>query len=185
MGYLHKLEVGQLYQAGVASYPESQYYQYDMNGHFVFFCFNNISDTEAQFFRKNKIELSFLVVKQVIFLLLKVHGFLDWSDLPYSYHLVPSEMKKIPEANFQYGTGAPMFLVLVEGTTGIVKGMRALGLSSKFSNALHREIQEQAKTPFDKEIYNQTIDEVRSKFSCEELRRFSNYYYRGGDTEDD
>jgi len=185
MKNLHNLVVGQPYQEGVTNYPEAQYYQYDVNGHFVFLCFNNLSDQETQAFRENKIELSFLVVKQVIFLLLHIQGFIDWSDLPYSYHLVYDELKKIPEADFSPGTGAPMLLVLVEGNTGIVKGIRILGLSSKFSNALHREIQEQAKTPFDRNAYDQTIDEVRSKFSCEELRRFSNYYYRGGDPESD
>lgn len=181
--YLHKLVVGSPYKEGVTGCDEAQYYQYDANGHFVFLCFNNLLSREVESFQKNRLDLSFLVVKQVIFLLLHIDGFLDWSDFPYSYHLVPDELKKIPEAHFSYGTGAPMFFILVEGTTGIVKGLRVLGLSSKFSNALHREIQEQATIPFDKKVYNQTIDEVRRKFSCEELRRFSNYYYRGGDTE--
>ncbi len=185
MEYLHKLQVGQLYKAGVTHCPEAQYYQYDVNGHFGFLCFNNLHDSEVQSFQKNKLELSFLVVKQVIFLLLKIQDFIDWSDLPYSYHLVPEELRKIPEANFSYGTGAPLLLVLIEGTTGIIKGLRMLGLSSKFSNALHQAIQEQAKTIFNKEAYQLTIDEVRNKFSCGELRRFSNYYYRGGEKEDD
>ncbi len=183
MDEFSKLSVGELLREGITKYPEAQYYQYDASGHTIWLFLNKLKDKEVEAFHKNKVEVAFVVIKQVIFLLLKIEGFIDWSDFPYSYHLVSEELRKLPEDNYKVGTGAPLLLVLVEANTGVVKGLRVLGLSSKFTNALHQAIQEQAKEPFDQKAYHQTIDEVRSRFSASELRGFTNYYYKGGEKE--
>ncbi|MGZ8182286.1 MAG: hypothetical protein ACXWT1_10035 [Methylobacter sp.] len=89
--------------------------------------------------------------RNLLFILFKIDGFLDWSDLAFTIHLAGDE--KV-EDNVGY---LPFNLVLVESSTGLVKGLRMVTVSPAFRSMLSLITQQQAKERFDTVDYYKKI----------------------------
>jgi hypothetical protein len=60
---------------------------------------------------------------EVILLLYRIEGFANWSDAPYSWHLVPEQLRTDPDER------ALMTVVLVDAGAGIIRALRAVASS--------------------------------------------------------
>jgi hypothetical protein len=88
------------------------------------------------------LRLGCLPKKNLLFFLFKIEGFLDWSDLAFTIHLVQDEEI---EDNGGY---LPFNLVLVESGTSIIKALRMVTVSPTFRSVLVKAIERQHREPF-------------------------------------
>jgi hypothetical protein len=80
--------------------------------------------------------------KNLLFFLFKIEGFLDWSDLAFTIHLVQDE------AIEDNGGYLPFNLVLVESGSSIIKGLRMVTVSPTFRSVTVKAIKRQNNAPF-------------------------------------
>ena len=157
---MHRLEVGTLYVPGKTHWPEATEYNYYANGHELRFFLNNIAPGEKMDIKKAVAKFGLLIEGPVIFLLYeigKING-----DAPYSWHLVPENLKPrpgIPEGREQ----ALLQIHLIEASTGILQVLRAVTLSHNFTLKLHLAIEEQRRQKFNSTQYNQVLREVYAR----------------------
>ena len=75
------------------------------------------------------------------------------------------------------GLGYLLTLVLVDKYSGIVRGIRAIGLDHDFSVALRNEIQNAKSVPFNRNDYERAINDVYRHYSTEDLVEMSRARY--------
>lgn len=93
-----------------------------------------MSKVEAMNIQTGKISLAFAIIEDELFLLGKF-GVLDWFDMPYEPARFKEPQKYI---EFPSESGAPVVVVGADSNTGMVKALRAFGMSNSMSNALHK-----------------------------------------------
>lgn len=123
-----------------------------------------------------------LYVKDDILMLCFKFGDQPWSDGSYSYHLVPED-ERIPPEELNKGHMILLTVFLIDAENGILKAIRVVTLSEKFSQRLVKEINEQIKRgwPGDEE-YNNQLDYLLQNYSSEELsKRHAVVRCRGGE----
>lgn len=165
---MRKFEVGKLFEEGKIRYPEGIKFDFDQSGPFLIMFFNNPSSMEIQSVRKGDLEFKLCVMDGVIFILYKFDG-MQWMDAPYNVHLSPEfDLEGIAQ-----GKGFGLNIFLVDADTGILEGMRYVGLSAEFSRRLKTSIQKQAALPFDKIAYHQSINRIYGNYSTNDLIKYS------------
>lgn len=128
----------------------------------------------AQFKSGKSFEIRFVQFQNVTMLLTKI-GNLNWMDAPYNQHLSEHLSKiEFPDKN----QGLSLLLILVDTSTGELKHMRFIGLSTKFSKTLLNSILNDAKEPWKPEEYYNNINEIFVKYTTKDLVKCSNEYYR-------
>ncbi len=96
--------------------------------------------------------------KDLLFFLFKIEGFLDWSDLAFTIHLAQDETI---EDNRGY---LPVYLVLVESSTSIIKALRMVTISPTFRSVLARAIEQQNNQPFNLIEYYKNIQVIYDSY---------------------
>jgi hypothetical protein len=102
-----------------------------------------------------------------------------WHDCPYSWWKVPSESRSLPDMT--PGCHALVKTVLIDASTGIVRGLRACTFSSDFTSWLHMAIRTQAKNHWTDEEHEKAIQFVYRKYSPEKMAQNSEIKCLGGD----
>lgn len=170
---LHAYEVGKLYHVGRTSWPEAAQYNYRAGGHELLLFYANIKDSEVKAVTRRPVEFGALAVPPVLFFLFKFSTDSEWSDAPYSWHLVkaarPDEATEPPP--LEENERALLSIVLVEATTGIIAGLRTVSLSIGLSRYLHTAIREQIAQPFDVAAYDAALARIYRDSSTAELAR--------------
>lgn len=167
-----KFEVGQLFQ-GKTNFPEGVKFDFDQSGALLFLFFNKPSAKEIESVKSGKLEIGLYQKDEIIFILLKFQG-MEWMDAPYSIHLSsPFEF-----AELQEGLGFGTTIFLVDATTGILKVMRYIGLSTEFSRKLKDAILKQKEMTFDKTLYNKRLNEIYGNYSTSDLVRRAEVFCR-------
>ena len=85
----HVISVGQLYHPGRTRWPEAGQYQLRGGTHELVMFWPNLSVRDIAAVRRGQCEFAVLVQQPVIWLLYRFDGACDWSDAPFSVHLVP------------------------------------------------------------------------------------------------
>jgi len=83
---------------------------------------------------KGRVQVRLLTRPHTMLLLFKFGG-LPWCEGIFNVHIVPEEVRVVPAAPGE-GYGWILHLILVDSTTGLVRGLRRLSLTRKFSIAL-------------------------------------------------
>lgn len=170
---LQKLEVGKPYQEGKISYREGLKFDFRQDGAGLYITFDTPTTKEIDSIRNGDIEISVYPKDELLFLLFKF-GSLPWMDAPYSAHLSePFTFEELTE-----GKGYSLFIVLIDAKTGIVKVIRQIGLSTKFSTQFQKLVEKQKEMPFDKQEYDRKINEVFANYSTEDLVKRTILGYR-------
>lgn len=127
-------------------------------------CYNRPTEKEIDAFSK-EIEFKYTVVSGIIFILLKPEG-QNWLDMPYNRELSKGTLifDKLPE-----GLGLPVHIMVVDAGTGVLKYQRFVGLSTRFTNALYKEICKQGHI----DDYNAALSQVYAKYTTQQLVKFS------------
>jgi hypothetical protein len=173
----------QIVQIGKPLFPdrrfhqEAYHYNYDINGHQLLIALRTVRPEELMALTTMPIQLAVSGHKDsvnypggsIVFLHFKVEGVFDWSDAPYSIHLVPEHYRQKPSLFFPEGQGAALTIVVVEGVEGVVRGIRLIGLSLLFSLTLHRLITRQMKETFNRVNYDQHLSRIYTRYTSDQL----------------
>ncbi|OFZ23197.1 MAG: hypothetical protein A2X94_02855 [Bdellovibrionales bacterium GWB1_55_8] len=120
---------------------------------------NGISEQEIASFQKaESVELALFFASDVLFLLVRVAGVIDWSDAPYSVVTFSPELwpdKKALEL--------PLTMIFVEGSNKRVMAVRQVRLESGFREALYGQIEIQKRSPIGADKFLRQISTVQKK----------------------
>jgi len=132
---MHKIEVGKLYSETRTSWPEGVEYNWMHNVHELRMFFRNPQPQEVQSVKSGKVEFGLVTEEDVILLLFRFLGAqkgqrgIDWSDAPYSYHMLPEDRKGLPPEQLRPSERSLLNIILVNAPTGIVLAVRAVSFS--------------------------------------------------------
>lgn len=170
-------KVGEKIPFGTATKEDRLYYQFDKNGHQIFLHLARISLKDEEQFKKNDLKVAVYNKEDIIFLLLNINGFMEWSDCPYSYHLVQPELQFLPNNSMDENKGELLSLYLVNAEDHILRGIRMVRLSCKFTNTLNQMIRKQAtQVNYNVGQHYLQVQEIQSCISPKEMFRRADMY---------
>jgi len=152
--------VGSLYQAGATKYPEGAHASITPGGVELALFIDEPTAQEVRTIQGKDFE-AYLVEQPNTMLFLAKFGDL-WFEAPYNVHRVPSQFRAWPPAPSQ-GYGWPLAIVVVDARTGVVRAMRNLALSNRFSSATLRALAEQANRAADLDAHVREVIALRAK----------------------
>jgi hypothetical protein len=114
----------------------------------------SLSEKNITAFQDGLSSFGLFAEKNLLFFLFKIEGFLDWSDLAFTIHLVQDE------AIEDNGGYLPFNLVLVESGSGIIKGLRMVTVSPTFRSVIVKAIERQNNAPFNVIEYYKSIQVI-------------------------
>jgi hypothetical protein len=140
---MHKIQVGQPLVAGKTHWPECvEFNLYDNSLELRLF-FGRPSKAEIRGVQDGACSFGFLTSGDVLFFLYRFAG-VSWSDVPYSWHLVPPERRVFPAMPDTGETRGLLQVILIDAETGIVQALRAVTLGRDFTRLFLRAIRAQA-----------------------------------------
>lgn len=161
---MRKLEVGQLFEEGKTKYNEGTRFDFQQSGPILYLFFSRPSERETEWIRAGKFELGFTEKDEIIFMLFKFGG-MNYVDAPYSVHL----SKEFTFDELQEGMGFGLNVNLIDASTGILKVIRYVGLSTDFSRRFMKAVERQRKIDFDKTKYFAAIQQIYGNYSTDDL----------------
>jgi len=117
----------------------------------------------------------------VIVLLYRIAGACEWSDAPYSWHLVPEDRRALPEPTTSSADRALLQIILVEAESGIVRVIRAVTFDPLATRLLGQAIRDQAAAEWDRAAYDAELREAYAVHTTRSLLAAALVRCRGGD----
>lgn len=154
--------IGRPYHPGRTHWPENLEYNYRGGEHEIRIFMPGLAPFDIVQTQRGQIELALLDEEPVILMLIRIYGFLDWSEMPFNWHAVPADeqsMPPVPGANEHAG----VHLILTEAITGIIKAMRFFTLSPEFTMRLHTAIASQVVWGSDEAAFNEKLADLREQ----------------------
>jgi len=148
------LEVGKPYLPDRARLEPRAEYNCRGGQHELLLCLSGLTEREVEAVRKGEAELGLVIWGDVLFFLYRFGEAIQWSDAPYSWHLVPAGERELPEPPATTETRALLSVVLVDADRNVVRALGAVTLSPDFTRELHRAIRRQAARPWPAEDYD-------------------------------
>ncbi|GIW55376.1 MAG: hypothetical protein KatS3mg082_1780 [Nitrospiraceae bacterium] len=174
------LSVGQPYHPNRNRWPEAAQYNFRSGRHELVLFWPSPSPQEVEGVRVGRADFGLFFEPPVILLLYRFAGACDWSDAPYSIHLVPQEERLAPEA-VSPEARALLSVVLVDADTGLVRALRAITMSPGFTRLLHAAIAQQLAYHWDATAYDQALASIYRRFpESRSLVRACKMVERGG-----
>jgi hypothetical protein len=161
---MHFLEVGKLYNPNRTSWPETNQYNYRAGQHELTIFYNRPTPEEVEAFSRGEAEFALHYEGKIIFFLYKFGG-LAWADANYSWHLVGENERRVPPPARSAEERALLNVLLVDASTGVLKAMRALTLSPRFTRALEHAIREQAAAAFSPRAHDASLAILYGKYA--------------------
>ena len=159
---MHIHEVGTPYNPARQQWPEGAWYQCRNGEHELLLTFKGISRPERLAVAKGRADFAILERQPAIFLLYQFGDAIQWSDSPFSIHLVsdPAERAAPPDP-----TGRILLTTfLVEASSGLIERIRVCSLSEKFGTVLAEAIRRQHASAFDPTAYDRCLGETYARF---------------------
>lgn len=173
---MHVYKIGELYHPNRKNWPELAQYNYRGGEHELVLFFNHPTNTEIHDLRQGEAELALYVERSLIILLYRFGRAIDWSDAPYSYHLVDAPERVLPP-DVSDAQHTLLHIVLVDASNGVISAMRVIGMPPEFTQELHRAIREQATMPFRRDLYNGELEALYAGYSSEILAEMSSVHF--------
>lgn len=152
------LSVGSLYHPARTRWPEGSQYTCRAGEHELLLLWPSPRAAEVRGVRSGAVEIAVLVEPPVIALCYRIADACDWSDAPYSIHLVPEPEREPPHQDaLAAESRALLRVVLVDAMTGIVRAIRAVTLSPEVTRGLHEAIARQLVAPWDPSAYDAAL----------------------------
>lgn len=157
------LAIGSPFVEGVTSWPPNRFEFRIFSGHIMLqICLANLSERERTAFAAGRIYTGLYIRHEFLALLFKIEGVMDWSDQVVNINLVDAADRQPPE--HAPDTHLVMSIVLVEATTGIVQGIRAVSFSKHATALLCRTLRLQLETPFDRAQHAQAVEALYRRY---------------------
>lgn len=159
----------------LSGYPqEATVFEIDESGLNLFLKMPNLTQSEIKSFSAgSQAEFRFVRVDGILFILFKL-GDMPWMDSPYAIQFSRcASLPKVPD-----GAGYALNMVLIDGVGSIVRGLRLISLSNRFSNALRDEILRDADSPIVRPLYFDTLGMVYRKYTTKELVKLASNKFK-------
>jgi hypothetical protein len=173
--------VGQEFIQGVTTWPEGTIFDYTAAGCRLLLSYRHPTTREKEAF-SGSARFALVFKYGLIFLLFKL-GDMPWQDAPYSYWLLPEEIRPDPEADMNK-PGDRLFLscFFINAPTGILEEMRAMTFSPDFTTQLLQCVKEQAQNPVTIEEQSSAVARINSHYPTPKaMVRDALVQCRGGD----
>lgn len=157
------LEVGKLFKEGVIRYSEGIRFDITDSGCNLMLYFNEPDSAEIECVQRGEVRYGYYKENNVIMLLFKF-GTLQWIDAPYSIHLSKNltELQEIKE-----GFGFAVNVYLIDARTGVLKAIRLISFSTRFSQMLKSDIENQKELTF--ENFDLNLNNIYRKYTTNQL----------------
>jgi len=175
---MHRIAIGEPYDASVSDWPEGCHYNYDVSGHSLHYLYNGPLPIEISSVQRGQAQFGLYVRGPVTFLLHQF-GEMPWNDAPYSWWLVPEDERKLPEVSDDLH--ALLRVIMLDTCTGLVVALRVLTFSPEFTKRLHQAIRLQSERSFSRSRHDQIVRDVYSRFTTDDLVLRSEIFCKGGD----
>lgn len=176
---MQMLSVGTLYHQDRTSWPDAYEFSYIGAGHQLRLFVGDLKPHEIEAVRTGEAQFALSIIDDIIFFHFRIEPAFGWSDCPFTIHLTDLKAE-LPELDYRKAFGAPLTLILVEATTGIVKVLRMVAMSHSFTMKLHRAIHEQASKPFDLADYDERLRLIYAGHTSVDLVRKSVVKFTAG-----
>lgn len=154
--------VGERYSPSHERYDEGARYLYRHGAHELTLFWSNPSEAEVQGLRANPVEVGLYVQGPAAFLLYRIEGVCEWSDVAFNVHLTPEAERELPAD--PPGERARFRLILVNAGDGIIRAKRLVSLDKVMTQALRHVMTEQARAPFDRAAYDAAVRAAHARF---------------------
>lgn len=158
---LYPFQVGQPLIPGRDNLPEGIGYSYDRGGHLLLVRYNDLTQEQIQQHKDGKTAFALLVHGSALFILSRLAFDGGWSDTPYNWWEAPAPERQRPDLS---SGAAAVVVVLVEARTGIVKSLKLMSWTRKFTKALHEALAKQARSAYDPRQYQKDIQSAYRKW---------------------
>lgn len=162
---MYLLSVGEKYPNQIV---EGMAVTHDENGFTISIGFPNITTREVEAFNDGELIFSASRLGKVLFLLTEIKGFIDISDVAFDINLTENKMeklKKVEDENIGYG----VTFLLVDTVTGILKGIRVVGISKQLSNEIYKTCEMQLDENFDITQHFNEIMKIQNSYPTKKL----------------
>jgi hypothetical protein len=179
-----RVVIGELFDPGVTSWPDGRFEYRIFSGHHLLqLNLGDLSARDIAAFRAGAIHLGLFTRADVIFVLFKIAGIMDWSDQAYTIQLVEDEEDRTLPLHIP-GTHQVLSIVLVESETGVVQGIRVVTWSKRASALIDRLLRQQLNSPFSRETHAALVAQVYSEYpTSKQLARAALLIERAGEPE--
>lgn len=155
---------------------------YDASGPMLVVALGGMTEKETERVRRGKIELALFEKDDIVFLMVKIPGALDWSDAPFHVGLYGDD-RRVPEA-IPDGGGWALIVMGVDAGDGKIKANRLIGLGTDFSRKMIALIQKQQGKKISHVDYHNRLNRIYKEYSCERMVNHAIATYRSVRTEE-
>ncbi len=163
-----KLAVGEVLP-GIKGTGDSVRFGMGDSGAELLVCFGSPTEKEIAAIKEGPVQFGMFTKENVIFILAKF-GTMPWMDAPFHVGLAKG-LTHLQDV--EQGMGYGCTIILVDSSTGIVKALRYVGLSTEFSKRLKNNIEEQMNDVFDVAEYDAKLSRIMGTYSTKDMVRFS------------
>lgn len=176
---MHVLRVGSPYIEGQTEHIECVEYNYRSRAHAIKVSVANLTERELDCLAAQSLRffLGWHADVRMIMLSMATNDE-DYFNMPYTWHLVPSNERDVPDLKKSYS--ALVSLVVIEATTGIVKVLRLITWPSNFVTRINYSIAAQTAvrwTPHLAQLYDKKIEQLFNDYDNMGLARLENLAY--------
>lgn len=157
------LEIGKLFKDGITRYKEGIKFDITDGGCNLLIYYADPSEEEKKDITKGSFKYGYFREGNVILMLFRF-GEQQWMDAPYSVHLSKNltKLQGITEAQ-----GFALNIYLINANSGIIEGMRLVGLNERLSKMLKEDIVKQNDLIYDG--FDIKLNEVYRKYTTKAL----------------
>jgi len=168
--------VGELYRPGIKKWKEFVEYLFTDQGHELRIFLALPTEAHCRSVSEGDWRFAFYQSGPALFFLYTA-PFLEWSDAPFSWHLVPEKHRTLPSSLDQI---AELRIHLVDATTGMLVARRACSLSPHFTGLWHAAVRRQAERDFDRAEYDFAVVKAQCSLEPKQMVRAAMATTRGG-----
>ncbi|MBG6083020.1 hypothetical protein [Rubrivivax gelatinosus] len=160
---LQRVVVGEPFLPGVCYGGVDRFeYHYDGGTHLLQCLLPRISEAEVHAFNTGAVHVGLYAYQRSIFFLFKIDGVYAWSDQAFALAMLPSARRSVPPC--KPGEHLVLSIVLVESTTGIVRGIRVVTYSPHMSSTFTQLLRAQLDQGLTAEQHQRNVEQVYRAF---------------------
>jgi hypothetical protein len=173
--------VGEHFNKDINIWPEATIFDYTAGGCHLLLSYKHPTTKEKNAF-SGPVQFALLYKYDLLFLLFKF-GDMPWQDAPYSYWLVPEDIRPDPEEDMnKSGNRLLVSCFFINSATGILEEMRALTFSPDFTTRFLECVEEQAQNPMTVKEQSLAVARINNQYPTpKSMVKDATVKCRGGD----
>lgn len=169
-----KYEVGKLFDENKTTYQEGCKIDVTDSGIILMVYYSAPTLEEVNNFKNGDFQFDLTMIDDIIFFIAQFGN--EKMDIPYTVHL----SKNLTNLDSIKNENNKMLLTVyfIDAKTGILKVLRAIGISSGFYNTLLENIKKQKYTEFNINDYDRNLQTIYRKYSTKDLLKMSIAHFK-------